>query len=1110
VDQKQQTSGIAVSRIWLASLFLGMIVLLASPATMWAQVAASISGKVEDATGAAVSGATVTVREMETDAKRVATTDAAGNYHFLSLPVGIYELNAEKSGFEAQLWSGIRLNVDQEVVENLRLAVSGSVQEITVSETNPVVNTTTSSVSGLVGEEEIKDLPLNGRSFDDLITLNPGTVNYSGLRSSNTTTSNGSAFAVDGQKPGDNETLLNGVEYGGASQLEVTPGGVSGLLLGVDAVREFNLETGTYGAEYGKRSGAQVNVVTQSGSNAVHGAVYEFLRNNVLDSRGYFDPASGAPPYKQNQFGAAIGGPIVKDKLFLFGNYEGFRERLSATQIALVPDNEARLGFLPNASGTPTPVAGLNPAMLPYMAFWPSSPIEATGSYATSNGTARYISNPLQSINEDFGTTRLDYVLGTHDTLSGAYTIDTGTSLLPQPDPFFSSALDVGSQVFSLQETHIFSPQVVNDATFGFSRAAFMDNSAPSAAFLAQPDVASLDFVPGRGPGGITIGGGNTTTGAGVVAGAGPSNNAGVYNHRNLFTYTDNVKISKGIHQISAGVWFQRLQDNENTASRQLGVAAFTSLTTFLQGNITAPSGSFQIVPTPAELGWRMLMGAWYVQDAMRVRHNLVVQLGLRHEFDNGWNEAHGRAANFITDPATGILETTPRIGNSAFTQNNAKWLFGPRVALAWDPYGDGATAVHAGFGIYYSMLDALAFQLNSVPGPNGENGTLSYTGSLPTILSEIGKPTTYAPYGVQANAKTPTVEKWGLSIEQRLSNTMAFSIGYVGSFGYHQIVSEDDNSIVPVLCTAATAPCTAGGDLKASATVPSLVPAGTVYIPWGNGGPNTRPNPALTNGFFWNTVGNSSYNALQVDVTKRFTRQLQFRANYTWSKSLDDNSAPTLAQSNNEAQMVLDRFDLRKDWGPSALNVAHEAHFTGTYELPIGRGQRWLANVHGVKDKLASGWVLNTITTLLSGFPLTPQVGSNISGDGDSRNPDRPVLNPNFTGPVTVRNGTDWFNPAAFQSPTPGTYGTAALPIIGRGSLTGPGFVEVDASLFKDTQITEKVKMQFRTECFNLLNHTNFNSPNLLLTSATAGQITSLAVPQGGRLIQFGLKVIY
>ena len=579
--------------------------------------------------------------------------------------------------------------------------------------------------------------------------------------------------------------------------------------------------------------------MTLSGSNAVHGTLYEFLRNNVLDSRGYFDPASGAPPYKQNQFGAAIGGPIKKDKIFLFGNYEGFRERLSATQIAFVPDNGARLGYLPGSTIC-TPAHPCT-TMLPYMAFWPSSSVEAGG------GTAKYISNPLQSINEDFGTTRLDYLLGARDTLSGSYTIDTGTSLLPQPDPFFASALDVGSQVFSLQETHIFSPQVVNDATFGFSRSSFSDDSAPSAEFLAQPDVASLDFVPGRGPGGITIGGGNTTTGAGVVAGAGPSNNAGVYNHRNLFTYTDNVKISKGIHQISAGVWFQRLQDNENIASRQLGVASFASLQTFLQGTVQA--GGFQIVTNPAELGWRTLMGAWYVQDAMRVRHNLTVQLGLRHEFDTGWNEAHDRAANFIVDPATGILQTAPRIGSSAFTQNNAKWLFGPRVALAWDPYGDGSTAVHAGFGIYYSLLDALAFQLNSVPGPNGENGTLAYSGSLPRSCPKIGTPTTYAPYGVQSNAKTPTVEKWGLSIEQRLSNTMAFSIGYVGSFGYHQIVSEDDNSIVPVLCGTATAPapCMAGGDLKASAGwahCSELGPRWHRLYPLGNGAPNTRPNP--------------------------------------------------------------------------------------------------------------------------------------------------------------------------------------------------------------------------------------------------------------------------
>jgi hypothetical protein len=269
-----------------------------------------------------------------------------------------------------------------------------------------------------------------------------------------------------------------------------------------------------------------------------------------------------------------------------------------------------------------------------------------------------------------------------------------------------------------------------------------------------------------------------------------------------------------------------------------------------------------------------------------------------------------------------------------------------------------------------------------------------------------------------------------------------------------------------------------------------------------------TRPNANLTGGFFWYTEGTSNYNALQVDVTKHFTRRLQFRANYTWSKSLDINSAPTGAQANNQSQMVLDRFDLRKDWGPSALNVAQQMHLMGSYELPFGRGQYWLANGGAVADKLVSGWVFNTITTLMSGFPLTPQVGSNVSGDGDTRNPDRPNLNPNFSGRVVNGSANQWFNPNAYLLPAAGTYGN-----LGRGTLRGPGLAGVDVSLFKDTKLVEKVTLQFRAECFNVLNHTNFATPNLTVFSGTAisptaGQITATATPS--RQIQFGLKFIY
>ncbi len=1108
-------------RSWPLPLILAVAVLLASPDAAWAQVSAALSGKVEDASGAAVSGATVTVKNVETGAARVITTDANGNYRFLSLPVGLHEIRVEKEGFKVAVRLGVRLDVGQEAVVNLRLEVGEVVQQIVVSEELPVVNTTTASVSGLVGEREIKDLPLEGRSFDNLITLNPGAINYTSLRSPNTTTSNGSAYALDGQRPGDNLLLLNGVEYTGSSQLAVTPGGVSGNLLGIDAVREFNVLTGDYGAEYGKREGAQVTVVTQSGSNTPHGTLYEFVRNSALNGRNYFDQGS-IPPFQQNQFGASMGGPVKINRLFLFGNYEGFRQNWAISNVSVVPDTMARLGNLPNSSCVEEPVQGLNPLMLPYMSLWPQPNGAELGGGCF--GVAYSFNHPEQSIREDFGTLRADYIRSGRDTLSGAYTIDDGNSLVPLADPLFASALTLRSQVISLQQAHSLSPRVLNVFTAGFSRASFANDSSPYVSFSP-----SLSFVQGRGPGGIVIGGGVTTTANGTITSAGPNNASSVWNRRNLFTFTDNLQISRGIHQISLGIWLQPLQDNEDTASRQLGQASFGSLAAFLQGIVGTTGNSFQVVPLATELGWRSLIGAWYVQDAIKLRPNLTLQVGLRHEFDTGWNEEAARAANFVTDP-NGVLVTTPRIGDSAFTQNNAKWLFGPRVALAWDPRGNGTTAVHAGFGIHYSLLDDLAFQLNSVPqsAPSFYNGSISFgtpkapvslvpTATEPGIIPldpnmplsaqcGPGVPapcTIYAPQGVQSNAKIPTLEEWNLTVEQQLDRNTVLRVGYVGSFGFHQLVSIDPNSIPPQICSNPSG-CTAGGINKTTSTVPQ----GAEYIPVG-----LRPNQYLSSGFFWYAEGNSSYNALQVDVTRRFSQKLQFRANYTWSKSLDNNSALTGAQANNQPQMVLDRFDLRKDWGPSALNVAHQAHFTATYELPFGQGQYWLAQTGGVKDKLVSGWVFNTITTLLSGFPFTPQVGSNVSGDGDTRNPDRPSVNPSFSGPIVLGTPNQWFNPNAFVLPAFGTYGN-----LGRGTLTGPGLVAVDVSLFKNTKISEKMTLQFRAECFNLPNHANFGTPNAIafsknsagqfIVSPSAGLITATATPS--RQIQFGLKLIY
>ena len=1051
-------------------------------------MAAIISGRVTDAAGVVVDGAAVTVKSLETGATRVVRTDEAGNFRVLSLPLGPQEVKAEKKGFKAVVRMGIDLKVGQEAVVNLRLEVGELVQKVTVSEEAPVVNTTTASVSGMVGEREVKDLPLNGRSFDNLITLNAGTINYSSMKSAQTSTSDGNTFSVAGRRTQENLFLLNGVEYTGSSQLAVTPGGVSGELLGVDAVREFNVLTSAYPAEYGKRAGAQVIVVTQSGSNALHGTLFEFLRNSALDARNFFDQAS-VPPFRRNQFGGALGGPLKKDKLFLFGNYEGFRQALAISNVSVVPDQQARLGILP------TPVANVNRSMLPYMSYWPQANGPELLANGVPSGTALSYNNPKQSIREDFGTVRADYTIRDRDSLSASYTVDDGNSLIPLADPLFGSTVRLRSQVASLQETHVVSPQALNTFTVGFSRAAFNYDSFPLASFPH-----SLDFVTGLGPGGVVIGGGATTTGIAALTSAGPNNAANVWNRRNLFTYTDSLQINRGIHQISAGVWFQRMQDNEDTASRQLGQASFASLQTFLQGTVT----TFQAVTNPNELGWRSLFGAWYFQDTIKIRPNLTFQAGIRHEFTTGWNEVSGRAANYITD-SQGVLLTDTRVSHSAFTENNAKRLFGPRLGLAWDPFGKGKTAVRAGFGTYYSLIDALSFLLNSLPPSNGSasfaNASLS---SIVPIVPGVSPPpscgpnvpapcTTYAPQGIQANAKTPTVQEWNLIVEQQVSSNTALRIAYVGSFGYHGLLSIDPNSIPPQICSDPTG-CVAGGT---PGTTRSNVPQGAQYIPIG-----TRRNQYLSGGFFWFTEGNSSYNALQMEVTRRFSRGLQFRANYTWSKNLDMNSGLTGAQANNQAQMILDRNDLRRDWGPSAQNITSQSSISARYELPFGRGTTGLGN------RVIGGWQLSGIATLLSGFPFTPQIGSNRSGDGDTRNPDRPSLNPSFSGPVLLQNPNQWFNPNAFILPAAGTFGN-----LGRETLTGPGLAEVDLSLVKNTAVAERASLQFRAELFNVLNHANFGTPNAIVfangaISSSAGLITATATTS--RQIQFGLKLIF
>jgi len=1045
---------------------------LLGAAALWSQVVgASLSGTVKDESGAGVPAAAVSVKNIETGAERKLVTDENGRYSAPSIAIGKYQVSASKEGFSSALRTGIDLVVGQTTQVDLTLPVGELRQVVTVEEATNPVNLSTQQISGLVSERQVKDLPLNGRSYDQLVTLNPGIVNYTGERTGGVGSSNssvGNMFAISGRRPQENLFLLNGVEYTGASLINNTPGGTSGQLLGVDAVREFNVVSDTYGAEYGKRPGGQVSIVTASGTNGLHGTLYEFLRNSDLDARNFYDQGS-IPQFQRNSFGGTLGGPIKKDKLFVFGNYEGFRQHLGVSAVTLVPDDNARNGIVSGKT------IGVAPSVAPLLALWPVQNGPELGS-----GIGEAFSHPLQAIREDFGTTRFDYNISEKDTLFGVYTVDDSFANTPSANPLSSVIEGLREQVGSVQEQHVFSPSVLNTARIGFSRASYF--------FTGQTPVDLPGWVSGAPIGAVVIGGGTALNAASSITAAGTNAGSNLRAVRNLFTYDDHIGIFHGIHQIEAGIWFQQVQANDSLAQDQYGQASFGSLTSFLQGTIA----TFTVVPTATPLSWRSLEAAGFVQDSIKLTKHLDLRVGFRFESTNGWNEAFGRASNYAF--TNSVMNTNPTIGNAALTTNRAKFLPEPRVGLAWDPFGKGKTVIHAGFGIYRSLLDNLDYRLDQTAPFNTTESikNIPVAGLLIVPGSPLPAGTKISASGSQPDLYTPTVITWTLKVEQQIAPNTTLGVGYVGSHGYHELVSVDANEPFPTICPAA--PC------------PANLASGTAYYP--SGAP--LANPALANSTTWFSEGLSSYNALQVDVSRRFSQGFQIRGAYTWSKSLDDGTALNSSVGANAPGFVMFPLNPKLDWSPSTTDVRNIAVINSSYELPFGEGKKFLNGVHGFAQKLAGGWTLSGIETIQSGFPFTPSLGFNPTNNGDSRNPIRPSWNPAFSGPVVLGGPNEYFNPNAFILPPPGTYGN-----IGRNVLYGPGLATTDVSLGKNIAISEKVRAQFRAEAFNIFNRANFGTPNaVIFTSATAtpsptaGVITSTSTTS--RQIQFGLKLLW
>ena len=632
-----------------------------------------------------------------------------------------------------------------------------------------------------------------------------------------------------------------------------------------------------------------------------------------------------------------------------------------------------------------------------------------------------------------------------------------------------------------MQEQHVFSPRLLNTGRIGLSRANFYFlGSVPAAIQAITPT-----FLPGKPTGAIVIAGSTASNGNSLItaAGANVGSNNGIT--RNLFTFDDHVYYSRGRQQIEAGGWLQLLESNDNLAQNQYGQASFASLATFLQGTIK----NFAYVPVTTELGWRSTFADGYIEDTIKVLPNLEVRAGIRSESTDGWNASHGRAP--VYGFTNGVINTTPTTGSAALTTNRAKFLPEPRLGISYDPFSTGKTVVRASFGMHHALLDTLDYRLDQSAPFN-----TIYTTSG-TVTNPTSGPSSISPSTVQSDISTPSVFAWTLRVEQQVAPNTSLTIGYVGSHGYHQILSEDLNEPASV-----------------------VQPDGTIYYPT-----TTKPNPALANTTSWVSQGSSSYNALEVDLRRSLANGLTFRANYTYARNLDDGSAWNTSVSANTPAFVEYPNNPGLDWGRAASDVRHLAAINASYDLPFGKNHLFLANASPVANAVVAGWTLSAIATLQSGFPFTPQLGYNPTGSGDSRNPVRPNRNPAFNGPLytqgtTAQRVAQYFNPAAFSAPAYGTIGN-----VSRDSLTGPGYNDLDLSLSKTTRISEHGHVQFRAEFFNALNHTNLLTPaEIVFTSGptqgtptnqtaaavaspTAGVVTSASTT---RQIQLGLKLLF
>jgi hypothetical protein len=1099
---------------WMA-WFITMLVVIILLSTLQAaaqEAGGTILGVVTDPTGSAVANGTVTIKNMGTGVDRIIQTNGEGLYVAPNLIPGKYDVTITATGFTSAAFQNIVLTIGERREIDAHLTVGQVTSNVTVSTGEVVdVELTSSAISGLVESHTVVDLPLNGRDWTSLTLLQPGVAQVTtqkalGVGNDRANRGLGVDVTIGGNRPQGNNYRLDGVSVNDYSS--GGPGSITGGVMGVDAVEEFSVVTSNAPADYGKTSGGVINAATRTGTNSFHGTAYEFLRNSALDARNFFDTlknSSGTlivPPFKRNQFGGSAGGPIIKDHTFFFADYEGLRQRLGTTGTIIVPTATARTGAL--VAGT-VPV---DPRVAPFLACSANSclfPLPNDG-INTPRDTGTYSFVGSQPTTEDFLTARIDHRLSASDSLFGTFVFDKAQISSPDGYNIKNNGNQSRRYTVALEESHIFSPALVNTARFGFNRDVVIANSTLSAINPAASDL-SFSFDPGRPVGIITVGSGVTqfTGGIGAIS---------EYDfHYNSFQFYDDIFWTKNKHSLKFGFSVERIQSNQFTrGSSPNGFFVFGSLPNFLQDIPNTFATRLGAAFTPRDL--RQTIFGGYVQDDYKFRPNLTVNLGLRYEMSTVPTETTNQLATLVN-----LTDSAPRIGSPYFSNPTLR-NFAPRVGFSWDPFNTGKTTVRGAFGIYDVLPLPYQFELLTLlSAPFTEGGSITdVPGDFPTNAYAKASQPQNLRYGyVEQNPHRSYVEQWSLSVQRELFPSLTLTAGYVGSHGIHLPAHTDEiNDVQPL---------------------PQL-PSGGYLWPTAAGSPRLFTNPLIqgqVSANTWSAV--SIYHGLNVQAIKRLSHGVQIQGSYTYAKSIDTSSSGIAGDTFGNSVSSLPYFDPKLRRGLSDFDVRNVLVINALWQIPGP------ASWNRVPEWAVSGWQVGGIFTLSSGLPFTPTIGGDPLGLSSGDNfafPNRtPGCNPvdsNFkqdkllyinptcftlpSAPVSFGAQCKTFASGTIPPPSGSEYCANLLGNSGRNPVIGPGIKNLDFSLFKNNpirRISETFNAQFRWEIFNITNHANFSPPapaaRQVFTVAgapntTAGLISSTTT--SSRQMQFALKLIW